>query len=220
MKQNNVIVSDTDNEDNVADQTVKEIGRTEAKEKRSGGRPRVTRKSSTVISDSDSSGEEGEGEVEREVEKDGGPGNSSDIINEMVPPLYDCTTPVVQSKFDFNTNKVVNTVKKVKCGTKKVRETSSINDQEPEQPEDRDLDKTKTKKVRYPCAMCGGGVRSNAKECKACYKWVHYRCHVANNGIGWNEDPKKSDYRCPKCLKNIAGVIQKMMTKKGNKIKR
>ena len=67
--------------------------------------------------------------------------------------------------------------------------------------------------------MCGGGVRSNAKECKACYKWVHYRCHVANNGIGWNEDPKKSDYRCPKCLKNIAGVIQKMMTKRGIRLR-
>ena len=181
MKQNNVIVSDTDNEDDEVDQTNKEIGRTEVKEKRSRGRPRITRKSSTIISDSDSSGEEGEveREVEKEVEKDGDPGNSSDYeISEMVP------TPVVQSKFDFNTNKVVNTVKKGKCGTKKAREASSINDQEPEQPEDRDLDKTKTKKVKYPCAMCGGGVRSNAKECKGCYKWVHYRCHVANIGIG------------------------------------
>ena len=89
MKQNNVIVSDTDNEDDVADQTVKEIGRTEAKEKRSVGRPRVTRKSSIVISDSDSSGEEGEGEVEGEMERDGGHGNSNNIINETVPHLYD-----------------------------------------------------------------------------------------------------------------------------------
>merc|ERR1712215_105852 len=135
------------------------------------------------------------GEVEREMEKDGGHGNSSDIINEMVSPLYECTTPVVQSKFDFSTNKVVNTVKKGKCGTKKAKEASSINDQEPEQPEDRDLDKTKTKKVRYPCAMCGGGVRSNAKECKACYKWVHYRCHVANNGIGRKRKRKRKRKR-------------------------
>ena len=126
------------------------------------------------------------------------------------PPLYECTTPVVQSKFDFSTNKVENTVKKGKCGTKKTKEASSINDQEPEQPEDRedmDMDKTKTKKVKYPCPMCGLGVRSNAKECKACYKWVHHRCHVAHNGIGWNEDPEKTNYRCPKCLYNIVGVI-------------
>ena len=200
MKQNNMIISDTDSEDDVDNQHVKEIGGTDAKEKRRIGRSRITRKSSIVISDSDSSGEEGEGEMER----DGGHGNSSDIINEAVPSLYECTTPVVQSKFDFSKNKVVGTVRKGKCGTKKAKVASSINDQEPEQPEDwedMDMDKTKTKKVNYPCPMCGGGVRSNAKECKACYKWVHYRCHVANNGIGWNEDPKKSDYRCPKCLK-------------------
>merc|ERR1712002_717872 len=142
----------------------------DAKKKRSVGRPKVTRKSSIVISDSDSSGEEGEGEVEGEKEREG---NSSDIINETVPHLYECTTPVVQSKFDFSKNKVENTVEKGKCGIKKAKEASSINDQEPEQPEDRELDETKTKKVRYPCAMCGG-VRSNEKECKACYKWVHY----------------------------------------------
>ena len=82
--------------------------------------------------------------------------------------------------------------------------------------EDRDLDKTKpkTKKVKYPCAICGGNVRCSAKECKGCDKWVHYRCHIANNEIGWNDDPEKTDYRCPKCLKNIAGVIQRMMTKR------
>merc|ERR1712121_579705 len=149
-----MIVSDTDSEDDVANQTVREIGRTDAKKKRSVGRPR---RSSIVIPDSDSSGEEGEGEVEGGMERDG---NSSDIINETVPHLYECTTPVVQSIFDFSKNKVVNTVEKGKCGTKKAKEASSINDQEPEQPEDRedmDLDKTKAKKVRYPCAMCGGG---------------------------------------------------------------
>ena len=130
MKQNNVIVSDTDDDD--VEQTNKEIGRTEVKEKKSRGRPRKKRKPPTIISDSDSSGEE--------VEKDGVPGNTSDIISEMV------LTPVVQSKFDFNTNVVGNTGKKGKCGTEKAKEASSINDQEPEQTEDRDLDKTKTKK--------------------------------------------------------------------------
>merc|ERR1712121_94820 len=39
--------------------------------------------------------------------------------------------------------------------------------------------------------------------------------HIANNGIGWNDD-----YRCPNCIKNIAGVIQKMMTKKGRRLRR
>merc|ERR1712002_1292120 len=194
----------------------------DAKKKRSVGRPKVTRKSSIVISDSDSSGEEGEGEVEGEKEREG---NSSDIINETVPHLYECTTPVVQSKFVFSKNKVVNTMEKGKCGAEKAKEASIINDQEPEQPEDRedmdmDMDKAKTKKVKYPCPMCGLGVRSNAKECKACYKWVHHRCHVAHNGIGWNEDPEKTDYRCPKCLYNIVGVIQKMVRKKGKRLRR
>ena len=82
------------------------------------------------------------------------------------------------------------------------------------------MDKTKAKKVKYPCSMCGLGVRSNAKECMACYKWVHHRCHVAHNGIGWNEDPEKTSYRCPKCLYNIVGVIQKMVTKKGKRLRR
>ena len=44
MKQNNVIVSDTDDEDDDVDQTNKEIGRTEVKKKRSRGRPRITKK--------------------------------------------------------------------------------------------------------------------------------------------------------------------------------
>merc|ERR1712121_588880 len=39
--------------------------------------------------------------------------------------------------------------------------------------------------------------------------------HIANNGIGWNDD-----YRCPNCIKNIAGVIQKMMTKRGRRLRR
>ena len=30
---------------------------------------------------------------------------------------------------------------------------------------------------------------------------------------------KKTDYRCPKCLKNIAGVIQRMRTKRGIRLR-
>ena len=155
------------------------------------------------------------------MEKGGVPGNTKDIISEVPGDTSDIIkvsemvlTPVVQSKFLFNTNKVINAGMKEKSGTKKAEEASSINEQEPEQMEDRDLDKTKpkTKKVKYPCAICEGNVRSNARECKGCYKWVHYRCHIANNGIGWNDD-----YRCPNCIKNIAGVIQKMMTKRGKR---
>ena len=103
-------------------------------------------------------------------------------------------TPVVQSKFDFNTNKVVNTVKKGKCGTKKAKEASSKNEQEPEQTEDRVLDKTKTKKKEketYPCAICGENVGNSSRECKGWDKWIHYRCQVSNKGIGWNDDPEK-----------------------------
>ena len=182
MKQNNVIVSDTDDDDDDVDQTNNEIGRTEVKEKRGRGRPRKKRKSSTIISESDGSGEE--------VEKDGVPGNTSDITSEMV------LTPVVQSKFNFTTNKVINTVKKGKCGTKKAKEASSTNDQEPEQTEDRVLDKTKTKrkeKETYPCAICGKNVGNSSRECKGCDKWVHYRCHVSNKGIAWNDDLEKKD---------------------------
>ena len=158
------------------------------------------------------------------MEKGGVPGNMKDIISEVPGDTGDIIkvsemvlTPVVQSKFLFNTNKVINAGMKEKSGTKKAEEASSINEQEPEQMEDRDLDKTKpkTNKVKYPCAICEGNVRSNARECKGCYKWVHHRCHIANNGIGWNDDPEKTDYRCPNCLKNIAGVIQRMMTKRG-----
>merc|ERR1712121_298475 len=98
-------------------------------------------------------------------------------------------------------NKVINAAMKEKSGTKKAKEASSINDQEPEQMEDRDLDKTKTKNVKYPCAICGGNVRCNVRECKGCYKWVHHKCHIVNNGIRWNDDPEKSDYRCPNCIK-------------------
>ena len=147
MKQNNVIISDTGNDDDDdVEQTNKEIGRTEVKEKKSRGRPRKKRKSPTIISDSDGSDSSGE-----EVEKDGVPGNTSDIISEVPENTSDIIsemvlTPVVQSKFDFNTNKVVNTGKKEKCGTKKAKEASSLNDQEPEQTEDRDLDKTKIKR--------------------------------------------------------------------------
>merc|ERR1712002_1263148 len=96
------------------------------------------------------------------------PGDTSDIrkVSEMV------LTPVVKSKFLFNTNKVINAGMKEKSGSKKAEEASSINEQEPEQMEDRDLGKTKpkTNKVKYPCANCEGNVRSNASECKGCYK--------------------------------------------------
>ena len=62
------------------------------------------------------------------MEKDGVPGNTSDITSEMVlTPSEMVLTPVVQTKFNFNTNKVVDTVKKGKCGTKKAKEASSKN---------------------------------------------------------------------------------------------
>ena len=177
MKQNNVIVSDTDDDD------TEQKERTEMKKKKSRGRPRKERKASNIISDTDSTDSSGE-----EVEKGGVPGNSKDIISEVPGGTNDIIKvgeTVVQSKFLFDANKVINAGMK-KSGSKKAEEASSINEQEPEQMEDRNLDKTKpkTKKVKYPCAICEGNVRSNARECKGCYKWVHHRCHIANNGIG------------------------------------
>ena len=63
-------------------------------------------------------------------------------------------------------------------------------------------------------------MRSNARECKGCNKWVHHRCHIANKGIGWEEGPEKSDYRCANCVKNIAGVFDRMVTKGGRRLRR
>ena len=92
-------------------------------------------------------------------------------------------------------------------GLKKAKEASSINDQELEQTEDRDLDKTKTKKKekeKYPCAICGENVGNSSRECKGCDKWVHYRCHVSNKGIGWNDDPEKKRLQMSKMLKKYS----------------
>ena len=72
----------------------------------------------------------------------------------------------------------------------------------------------------YPCAICEKNVGVNSRECKGCKKWVHGRCHMANKGIGWGGDPKKSDYRCIKCVKMIKGVIGEMVTEEGRKIRR
>ena len=72
----------------------------------------------------------------------------------------------------------------------------------------------------YPCAICEKNVGVNSRECKGCKKWVHGRCHMANKGIGWGGDPKKSDYRCIKCVKKIKGVIGEMVTEEGRKIRR
>jgi len=32
------------------------------------------------------------------------------------------------------------------------------------------------KAARWPCGVCGSGVRSNSMQCTSCQKWVHKKC--------------------------------------------
>ena len=71
-----------------------------------------------------------------------------------------------------------------------------------------DSEKTKKNKKNgrevFPCGICERNVGVSSKECKECKKWIHFRCHVFNNGIGWKNE---SDYKCPKCING--GVFKK-----------
>ena len=59
----------------------------------------------------------------------------------------------------------------------------------------------------FPCKICERNLGVSSKECKECKKWIHFRCHVFNNGIGWKNE---SDYKCPKCING--GVVKKPIT--------
>src|SRR5213080_4257235 len=46
---------------------------------------------------------------------------------------------------------------------------------------------------KFPCGVCGKGVRQNSIKCIKCEKWVHNRCRKDNGKI------KPDKYNCPKC---------------------
>ena len=52
--------------------------------------------------------------------------------------------------------------------------------------------------------MCDGNVGVNSNECGECKKWTHFSCHVYYKGRDW-----KGDYRCPRCVHNLTGVLKK-----------
>ena len=60
-----------------------------------------------------------------------------------------------------------------------------------------------------PCGICEQNVGVNSRECKECKKWIHFRCHVLNNGVGWKNE---FDYRYPKCVTGASAIIKKTVS--------
>ena len=54
---------------------------------------------------------------------------------------------------------------------------------------------------RYPCGVCGLGVRANSVLCTACGKWCHKRC----SGLGRLSAAAVSLFRCLACAWGSAG---------------
>ena len=122
------------------------------------------------------------------------------ITNEMVEEEEVYHTPTIQSAFSYSP-KVIRKHKdkgKSKTNSKSIGESSENN-------ENNDPRKVKKsgKKV-YPCSVCDGNVGGNSNVCGGCKKWTHFACHVYYKGRDW-----KGDYRCPRCVHNLAGVLKK-----------
>ena len=109
-------------------------------------------------------------------------------------------TPTIHSAFSYSP-KVIGKHKdkgKSKTNSNSISESSENN-------ENNDPGKVKKsgKKV-FPCSVCDGNVGVNSNVCGKCKKWTHFSCHVYYKGKDW-----KGDYRCPRCVNNLTGVLKK-----------
>ena len=61
--------------------------------------------------------------------------------------------------------------------------------------------KVTQKAVRWPCGVCGRGVRNNSIQCASCQKWVHRKCSGIKGNIY-----KVMTFICRGCLIPVAST--------------
>ena len=108
-------------------------------------------------------------------------------------------TPTIQSAFSYSPKVIRKHKDKGKSKTNNSISEPSENN------ENNDPGKVKKsgKKV-FPCSVCDGNVGVSSNECGECKKWTHFSCHVYYKGKDWG-----GDYRCPRCVHNLTGVLKK-----------